>query len=78
MTSKRWIITASDKHPITEIRRNLETHGLCIDSALEEIGVFVVKGSAAAAKRAKKVAGVIDISPEDVVDVGPPGSGNTW
>jgi hypothetical protein len=75
---KTWIVTTSDERPIKEIRKDLEDAGLSIGHVLEEVGSITGAASDAAVEKLRAVKGVVDVSPDTPVDIGPPGSPETW
>jgi hypothetical protein len=79
MTKKsRWVVTSAGNRPFAELRQDLEREGFHIDQALEAIGVFTGDSDDGVAQKLRKVKGVSDVSPEDRIDIGPPGSERTW
>lgn len=76
--SARWVITSSGKRPFADLRKDLQKAGFSIDQALEEIGVITGNSDEGVARKLKDVPGVSDVSPEDAIDIGPPGSPKTW
>jgi hypothetical protein len=73
-----WIITISDNQSITDIATRLSAEGLTVREVLEEIGCITGVADDATAQRLKSVEGVVDIAPDMQIDVGPPGSEETW
>lgn len=73
-----WIITISDDQSISDIATRLSAEGLTIRDVLEEIGCITGSADDDTAERLKKVNGVVDISPDWQIDIGPPGSEETW
>ena len=78
MAAEKWIVTLSGDRPVADVRRELEKAGLEVDEAMEEIGVISGRCPAASAKRLRSVKGVVDVSPDHPIDIGPPGSPDTW
>jgi hypothetical protein len=71
--NKNWVVTASGDRPIEEIEKKLIELGLNVEQVLDEIGCIIGTASDAAAKRARAVPGVADVSPgTEPVSVGPP------
>ena len=73
-----WIITISDDQSINDIATRLSAEGLTIRDVLEEIGCITGSADDVTAERLKKVNGVVDISPDWQIDIGPPGAEETW
>jgi hypothetical protein len=76
--SKRWIVTASPDHAFGEVAGAVAQAGLRIEQRLDDIGVLVGMADEETAKRLRTVAGVADVSPDEAIDIGPPGSPRTW
>ena len=74
----RWVVTSAGNRPFAELRKDLEREGFQIDQALEAIGVFTGDSDDGVVQKLRKVKGVSDVSPEDRIDIGPPGSERTW
>lgn len=73
-----WVITISGDRPIAEVADELARCGFELEQVLTEIGVITGRGSDDIVARARKVAGVADVSATVNVDIGPPGSPETW
>jgi hypothetical protein len=73
-----WIITISSDQSIKDIATRLSAEGLTIKDVLEEIGCITGSADTATADRLKKIEGVIDIAPDMQIELGPPGSEETW
>lgn len=73
-----WIITISDAQSISDIAARLSAEGLTVKEILEEIGCITGAADDVTAERLKRVEGVVDIAPDMQIDVGPPGSEETW
>lgn len=73
-----WIVTISSDQPINEIATQLSAEGLTIRDVLEEIGCITGSADNVTAERLKKIHGVVDIAPDIQIDIGPPGSEETW
>ncbi|WP_261377958.1 hypothetical protein [Vreelandella titanicae] len=73
-----WLITISSDQPINEMATRLSAEGLTIQEVLEEIGCITGSADDATAERLKKIKGVVDIAPDMQIDMGPPGSEETW
>lgn len=73
-----WIVTISSDQSIKEIATRLSAEGLTIRDVLEEIGCITGSADIATADRLKSIEGVVDIAPDMQIEVGPPGSEETW
>ncbi|MBZ5486792.1 hypothetical protein HW452_04545 [Halomonas aquamarina] len=73
-----WVITVSSDRSITETAARLKAEGLTICDLLEDIGCITGEADNATAQRLKHIDGVVDIAPDMPIDLGPPGSGQTW
>lgn len=70
--AKTWIITLETHAPVEDIRHALEQAGLTIAEFLLPAGIFIVKGTAAQAEKARRIHGVASVEAEIEFDVGPP------
>jgi hypothetical protein len=77
-SNQRWIITVSTARPISEIAADLTAAGLQLDDTLDQVGVIVGTAPADRTDRFRAIPGVVDVSPETQVDIGPPDSPHTW
>ena len=73
-----WLITISSDQPINEVATRLSEEGLTIKDILEEIGCITGSADDVTAERLKHIQGVVDIAPDIQIDVGPPGTDETW
>jgi len=76
--SKKWVVTLSNTHPLSEMVDTLKKSGFKIDDVLSEIGCITGGASEEDAKTLRKVAGVADVAEELNVDIGPPDSETNW
>lgn len=76
--AKKWIITTSGDRSIHEIAKDLADAGLTDSQVLEAVGSITGSAGAKAVAKLRKVRGVVDVSPDFPVDVGPPDSSETW
>jgi hypothetical protein len=76
--SKTWIVTTSADRPIKDVANDLNKAGFTVKQVLEEIGSITGAAAAEAAERARSIAGVVDVSEDVPVDVGPPDSPTSW
>lgn len=76
--NKNWIVTTSADRPIREIAEDLKKAGFTVSNVNDEIQS--ISGSAAdtVARKLRSIAGVVDVSADAPIDVGRPGSPDTW
>lgn len=77
-TQKKWIITTSDEHPLADVEKNLTEMGFNVEQSYAEIGSISGSVDEEAVEKLRSVPGVVDISPEEPIDIGPPDSPETW
>ena len=75
---KTWIVTTDGIRPIDEIVPELARAGLHVEQVLDAIGSVTGTADASALDAVRAVRGVVDVSPDGAVDVGPPGDADTW
>jgi hypothetical protein len=68
------IVTLSKGRNINDAARDLKAAGLAVEGVLDSIGIVTGKADAKSIARLKKVRGVVDVSPDHNVDIGPPGA----
>jgi hypothetical protein len=73
-----WIITTDGNRPIRSIAKDLADAGLIGGKVLTEICCITGSAPDKVAAKLRKVQGVIDVSPDMPIDVGPPDSTDTW
>ena len=71
-------MVARAPHKIRDVAAKLKKAGLSGVTVNQEIGSITGQASEAALKKLRKVAGVADVSPDANIDIGPPGSNQTW
>jgi hypothetical protein len=76
--SKVWIVTTSSERPMTEIARDLKEAGFSVSQVLEEVGSITGNAGDEAVRKVRSIAGVVDVSPDVPIDIGPPGGSDTW
>ena len=69
---KRWVVTISGSRSLTDVHKSLVESGFKVDQVLGEIPLIMGIAEDDVAERARKIPGVIDVSQEDPVDIGPP------
>ena len=75
---KRWVVTTSGDQPLSEVKKKLTKSGFEVEQVLDEIGLLIGKASDDVVKQLRSAPGVVDISPEPSVDIGPPDAPVTW
>ena len=65
------VITTSGKRSVHEVARDLKDAGFEVDQVLDSINVVTGKGDAG---KLRSVKDVVDVSGDNPVDIGPPGS----
>ncbi len=76
--AKRWIITTSDQRPLADVAKELRSAGLKSVRVLKEVGSITGSADDAIAANLRKVRGVVDVSADAAVDIGPPDADETW
>lgn len=71
-SSTTWIVTTSDQRPISDIARDLTRAGFTTDQVLSDIGSITGSAAPGIAAKLRAIAGVIDVSPDTAIDIGPP------
>jgi hypothetical protein len=74
---KNWIIIVGGRS-IHDIAKDLAEAGLKDIQTLQEIGSITGSADDETVSRLRKVRGVKEISPDITVNIGPPGSRETW
>ena len=75
---KRWVVTTSGDQSLSDIQKNLVDSGFNVDQVLPDIGLILGVAGDDVVQKVRTVNGVIDVSPEEPVDLGPPDSPVTW
>ena len=76
--TKRWVVTTSGDQSLNDIHKNLVENGFKVDQVLSEMGLITGVAEDDVVEKVRQVGGVVDVSPEPSVDIGPPGSSDTW
>jgi hypothetical protein len=77
-TKQSLIVTVSKDRNIKAIARDLKAAGLEVEGVLDAIGIVTGRADAKSIARLRKVRGVVDVSPDYKVDIGPPGAPISW
>jgi hypothetical protein len=72
------IVTVSKDRNIKAIARDLKAAGLEVEGVLDAIGIVTGRAGVKSITRLRKVRGVVDVSPDYKVDIGPPGAPISW
>jgi hypothetical protein len=75
---KGWIVTTSADRPISEITKDLKSAGFSVGQVMEEINSITGAAAEASVEKLRSIKGVVDVSPDTPIDIGPPGSKETW
>jgi len=75
---KGWIVTTSSERAIKDIASDLRNAGFSVGRVLEEVGSITGAAADETITRLRAIPGVVDVSPDRPIDIGPPDSGDTW
>ena len=76
--NKGWIVTTSSDRAIKDIASDLREAGFSVGDVLEQTGSITGAAADDAITKLRSIRGVVDVSPDTPVDIGPPDSGDTW
>lgn len=76
--TKSWVVTTSADRPIGDITRELKEAGFDVGQVLEEIGTITGAAADETISKVRSIRGVVDVSPDLPIDIGPPDSPETW
>jgi len=76
--SKNWIVTTSPDRPIKTIAKDLEKAGFSIGHVNGEIQSISGAAGDHIVKKLRSISGVVDVSADEPIDIGPPDSSDTW
>ena len=68
------VITTSGQRPLHEVARDLKDAGLEVEQVLDAINVITGKGPAGIEGALRNTKGVVDVSEDFPVSIGPPGA----
>jgi hypothetical protein len=75
---KSWIVTTSSDRPIADIAKDLRAAGFSVGNVNEEIQSITGSAGEKTVEKLRRIAGVVDVSPDEPISIGPPGSPDTW
>ena len=75
---KGWIVTLSGNRPIGDVARDLARAGFKVDRVNEQISSISGTGDSRLKSKLKGIKGVVDVTPDTPIDIGPPRSSKTW
>ena len=76
--NKNWIVTTSADRPIKTIAKDLEKAGFSIGHVNGEIQSISGAAGDDIVEKLRSISGVVDVSADEPVDIGPPDSPDTW
>jgi hypothetical protein len=76
--TKGWIVTTSDERPIADIAKDLKAAGFSVGHVLEAIGSITGAAAEDTLAKVRSIKGVVDVSPDMPIDIGPPDADKTW
>ena len=76
--NKGWIVTTSSDRSIKDIASDLKKAGFSVGHVLEEVGSITGAAADETVTKLRSIPGVVDISPDRSINIGPPDSGDTW
>ena len=75
---KGWIVTTSSDRPIKDIESDLKKAGFSVGHVLAEVGSITGAAADDTVTKLRSIPGVVDVSPDAPIDIGPPDSDKTW
>ena len=75
---KKWIVTTSGDRSIDDVEKELREKGFKVDQVFGEIGSLIGEAEDDVVEKARDISGVVDVSPDQPINIGPPGSDDTW
>ncbi len=76
--NRGWIITTSSERAIKDIASDLKKAGFSVGHVLEEIGSITGAAAEDTVTKLRSIPGVVDVSPDRSINIGPPDSNKTW
>ena len=74
----RWVVTTSGDRSLSDVKKSLTTAGFAVEQVLDEIGCITGSASDDVANAVRAIPGVVDVSRETPIDIGPPDAPVTW
>jgi len=75
---KGWIVTISPDRAIEDIASDLRSAGFSVSRVLEAVGCITGTAAEETVPRLRAIPGVVHVSPDRPIAIGPPDSGDTW
>ena len=75
---KGWIVTTSSERAINDIASDLRNAGFAVGRVLEEVGSITGEAADDTITRLRAIPGVVNVSPDRPISIGPPDSGDDW
>ena len=69
--AQTWIIVVEPDHVLDAVAA-LERLGFDIEQKLDAVDAIIARGSTRQAHEARSITGVVDVSPDAPIDIGPP------
>ena len=76
--TKKWIVTATDKNTLDDMKKKLTENGFVVDQVMKEIGCITGSANEDVAQKLRTIPGVDDVSPDGEINIGPPDAPTTW
>lgn len=77
--TKRWIVTTSGDRPLGDVEKSLTDAGFTVEETLEAIGCVIgTQSDENDTDQLRAIPGVADVSPEEIISIGPPDADPTW
>lgn len=67
-----WVVTTDGRRPLGDVARELADAGFAVGQHLDAIGIVTGTATPQVAAAARRVPGVLDVSPNTPIDIGPP------
>jgi phage replication-related protein YjqB (UPF0714/DUF867 family) len=76
--TQNWIVTTSGDRPTKEVAKDLKAAGFSVGQVLDEIGTITGEADDNAVEKVRAIRGVVDVSRDTDIDIGPPDAPVTW
>ena len=73
-----WIVTTSGDRPTKDVATDLKAAGFSVNQVLDEIGTIIGEADESAVEKLRSIRGVVDVSRDTEIDIGPPDAPVTW